>query len=352
MPPHSFIFALILIAAASVTQARAQEQRSFTHWTASCADARCIAETVTPGGRVTLRFTLEDAPDARWEISLTDIQKDIKPGTPVEFTVDGGGPMGFPEGSYSLEEDRLVLSDPQQETALFATLERGDQARLTFSHQAGFPIRLNFSLAGLGAAVQWIEERGGGPAPSAANAPPKPEEAPPAEQSAAAPAEAAPDPEPAEVPDIVSERHLADGECKDYDAEHMKTARVAGKLDAHHTLYLLPCFNGAYNSVYRVWITDSRYPDEVERSLFAGYSDEQGWYGKDILINADYDAATKTLSAFEKSRGLGDCGSVPTYRWHEENWRLMEYRYWGECDGSRQAETWPAIFQHPDYKGP
>ena len=49
---------------------------------------------------------------------------------------------------------------------------------------------------------------------------------------------------------------------------------------------------------------DKRYPDELKRSVFAGFSDAAGWYGKDDLINAEFDPKTRTLSALEMGRGL------------------------------------------------
>ena len=137
----------------------------------------------------------------------------------------------------------------------------------------------------------------------------------------------------------------SDKECSNTDADFMTRARVVAKLGETQTLYLLPCFSGAYNIAYRVYVLDSRYPDSVRPSLFAGYADEYGWYGKDALINAEFDLKTKTLSAFEKGRGLGDCGSIPSYRWAEYNWRMIEYRYWGKCDGSRLPGQWPVIFR-------
>ncbi len=138
----------------------------------------------------------------------------------------------------------------------------------------------------------------------------------------------------------------SDKDCRNYDADFMKKARVTAKLGETQTLYLLPCASGAYNIAYHVYVLDSRYPDSVRRSLFAGYSDEYGWTGRDGLVNAEFDLKTKTLSAFEKARGLGDCGSIPSYRWVEDNWRMIEYRYWGKCDGSRLPEQWPVIFRH------
>lgn len=155
-----------------------------------------------------------------------------------------------------------------------------------------------------------------------------------------------------DVPAAIDAQMSADPECYNYDESHMREARETAKLTEHHTLYLLPCFTGAYNVIYRVYVLDARYPDELKPSAFAAYSDELGWYGKTQLINAYYDPKTKALSAFEKSRGLGDCGSRPTYKWNDYNWRMVEYRYWGKCDGSRMPQEWPVIYRFSDKSKP
>ena len=148
------------------------------------------------------------------------------------------------------------------------------------------------------------------------------------------------------IPSPVDKLHRADSECRDYDVRHMKDARVTAKLSGGQTLYLLPCFAAAYNVVYRVYVFDKRYPDELKRSFFAGYSEAVGWYGKDSLLNAQFDPKTKTLSAFEMARGLGDCGGIPKFQWTDHRWRMIEYRYWGKCDATHMPEDWPVIYRY------
>ena len=148
-----------------------------------------------------------------------------------------------------------------------------------------------------------------------------------------------------QLPKAVEAKISADGDCQDYNADHLRKSRVSATLGETQTLFLLPCFTGAYNIVYRVYVFDTRFPKELKPSLFASYSDEMGWSGTNSLINAGYDENTKTLTAFEKGRGLGDCGSIPTYQWAEYGWRMSEYRYWGKCDGTRMPEKWPVIYR-------
>ncbi len=361
------IVAFLLVAfalSAPVAPAEAQK-RSFKAWKSFCSQGLCVAETKTTGGKVRLQFRRGGASDAAWAIAFTDVQRDIAPGTPVTVQVDDEPVMGFaPQTGYETGNNRLDLTDPALSPILFSTLRNGDKATLSFTHSQGFPLKLDFSLAGLAAAILWIDEQQGragdqavaagpvaptAPVPVSPVSPVPPVPASPEPESSPAKAATAPLPDPVSIPALVRKQHLADGECRDFDAGHMQRARVADTLDEHHTLYLLPCYTGAYNVIYRAWVADARYPKEVRRELFVGYSDDLGWYGKDTLINADYDAATKTLSAFEKGRGLGDCGSVPTYRWHESFWRLLEFRSWEKCDGTHMPERWPVIYQHPDY---
>lgn len=377
-------FWLVVLATAGITLQASAQSRTFRAWNAQCTQTACIGATLTPGGRVTLGVSHDGDATSRWRISLANIAADMAPGSPIGIGVDGQRPMLFRANSgYRMEGNTIFLAGGPQLAQLFVALRNGSRATLSFTHFQGFPLRLNFSLAGLSAAILWMDERqgrtgAGQPPPETSQAP---ETVPPVPPAPATPGEPAAEPDappemaakpetdakpetaaktpqakpssgkvPAYLPGAVLTAHLDDGECKDFEAEPLKDARVTGQLEDNKTLYLLPCYTGAYNVVYRVYVFDRRSPSEVKRELFAGYSDDLGWYGKDSLINAEYDPKTKTLSAFEKGRGLGDCGSVPTYRWSKHGWRLMELRNWDKCDGSRMPEQWPVVFQHPDHE--
>ena len=384
---------LAVLGAASLALPANAQNRTFKAWNAQCTENACIGATLTPGGRISLGISHGSGANSRWRISLANIAADVAPGAPVAIGVDGQRPMLFRPGSgYRIEGNTIILGDPARLPQLLVTLRRGNRAILSFTHVRGFPLRLDFSLAGLSAAIAWMDERQGrtdAPKPPAQTSE-APQTIPPvpggpdadagAETGADAEAESADapaDPPETEKPSVADEpkaaaripqakpssskapayypgailtAHLDDGVCKDFEKEHLKDARIADQLEDNKTVYLLPCYAGAYNVIYRVYVFDKRYPSEVKRELFAGYSDDLGWYGKDSLINADYDPKTKTLSAFEKGRGLGDCGSSPTYQWSKHGWRLMELRSWDKCDGSRQREKWPVVFQHPDHK--
>jgi len=375
--------ALLVLAFASVANA---QQRTFRAWSANCGKNACTASTRTPGGRVSLRFSRLNGADRAWNISFTGFQADMKPGSEIAVLVDNGPIRFFGSGSgYRTARGRVILKNVRQSSPLFSALLKGSRVALEFPHRDGFPIHLDFSLSGLSAALLWIDESQGRTTAShrqeAAQEPPQkasqeasqgsePEQAAgagnnqnagglpslpntPSEQGSTpgAPEAAQVKPTPTRVPAFIEKAHLADRECRDYKARHMLSSREIDRLDQNRILYVLPCYTGAYNVIYRIYVHDERYNNELKQQIFAGYSDEQGWYGRDTLINVSYNAGTKTLSAFEKGRGLGDCGSAPSFQWIKTGyWRLTEYRYWGPCDGSHTPEQWPVIFKHPKTK--
>jgi hypothetical protein len=60
------------------------------------------------------------------------------------------------------------------------------------------------------------------------------------------------------------------------------------------------------------------------------------------MINADFDPKTMVLNAFEKGRGLGDCGVLRNYLWDGKSFQPLEIDYMPECRGV-EADAWPAL---------
>ncbi|MBZ0228054.1 MAG: DUF1176 domain-containing protein, partial [Bauldia sp.] len=110
-------------------------------------------------------------------------------------------------------------------------------------------------------------------------------------------------------------------------------------------LYIIPCFAGAYNVAYRVYLVRAGNIGKARTLYFANFSQTLGWYGSDTLINASYDPESKTLASFGKGRGLGDCGNAARYRWDGFDFRMIDYRAWDQCDGSRRPDEWPVIYE-------
>lgn len=123
---------------------------------------------------------------------------------------------------------------------------------------------------------------------------------------------------------------------------------VTGALDDSQTLYLVPCFAGAYNFGYAAYLGDTRY-NEFRQLYFADYSETHGWTGTAQLFNPWYDPETRELGSFYKGRGLGDCGTTGLWRWTEYAFKLLQFTAKQECDAPEHPGDFPVIYTAPDY---
>jgi hypothetical protein len=102
-------------------------------------------------------------------------------------------------------------------------------------------------------------------------------------------------------------------------------------------LVMLNCGAGAYNFSSGIYVGQR---DTTGKWSFAPASFDYGASGFSedskipILVNADWDAATQTISSYSKGRGIGDCGSSETYVWDGATFRLTGAAAMGECRGS------------------
>lgn len=102
-------------------------------------------------------------------------------------------------------------------------------------------------------------------------------------------------------------------------------------------LILLNCGSGAYNASSGVYVGQS---DAKGKWTFAPAKFDYAATGFSetskipIVINADWNAATQSVSSYSKGRGLGDCGSSETYVWDGTMFRLSGAARMDECRGS------------------
>lgn len=102
-------------------------------------------------------------------------------------------------------------------------------------------------------------------------------------------------------------------------------------------LVLLNCGAGAYNFSSGVYIGQQ---DNFARWSFAPARFDYGatGFGEDskipLLVNADWDAGTQTITSYAKGRGIGDCGSSESWVWDGAMFRLTAATMMGECRGS------------------
>jgi hypothetical protein len=107
----------------------------------------------------------------------------------------------------------------------------------------------------------------------------------------------------------------------------------AFRLSADKVLWQMPCGGGAYNfsSLFVV-------VDKTGRAVLAPLeSVDDG-----LATNADYDPKTRVLDAYDKGRGVGDCGNSGKWVWTGEAFELSEQRVMPVCRG--YGGDWPVIF--------
>ena len=254
-----------------------------------------------------------------------------------------------PDDDYqsSAQANAYDIINIAQGNNLMALFARGNQAFFNFLNTRGQETAAQFSLKGFQAALLWIDDQqkrlkspriiGGIKTVSAR-----------ADVNKSNPFTSgstiilAPD----KIPPKLGKLHFADGECEPADRAPLEGFGFEiAQVDKNTTLYLIPCFTGAYNVVYRAYL--KLLNDTLRQVLFARYTDQLGWTGTKDLMNISYDAKTRTLAAFSKARGLGDCGSSSRYQWSGRAFKMMQYRYWGKCDGTRLLPDWPIIYSAP-----
>ena len=312
------------------------ETRAFGDWKAVCDNGgRCVTYSgLGTGGWLAIR--MDAGPDARPEI-LMDLS--AISGVPIRLIIDGRSqPLTAPGG------DSVGFRVPDADVA--ATLTRLAAAReiqlVSPEFNGGIP------TAGASAAMLWIDERQGrlGTTTALIRRGDRP----------AATVPAAPVlPEVAAAPTISQTGFGDEGQtlpaalealpavkaCRAETSfnEDISKAVMSARLDASTELWAVPCFSGAYNMGHDWYVTGpgGRNPRPATLASAAGER-SQG------TVNGGYDAATRTLSAFSKGRGLGDCGVASTWTWTGQAFVLTEESSMEDCQGMT-AEFWPTTWR-------
>lgn len=319
------VAAVILLVATAVY---AQEERQFGDWTAYCAaDGLCRA--VAGDGPVLMLERHAD--QTYWELSL-----DLAPATagydsPFDISVDGSGqtfehaevgPYGSPTRYYFLSAKAQAMLD---------AMILGQTVDFDYTGEEAIEASARFSLAGLSAALLWIDEAQRRIGSERVTGEP-PYRLLPAGLEA--------DPNLAVPADLV-ETHRADAECGQFEELANGRDIVVARLGEDRTIAMLPCYAGAYNFSAKVYVIEGQ---TFALQHFAEYSDYTSWSSTDELVNAWYDPDTGEIGTFNKGRGIADCGSSGLWRWTGDYFRLEQYSYKGDCDGSGDPGDFPVVY--------
>lgn len=319
--------------------------QTFKAWTARCdAALYCTASSgpnlVPEGGQYRL-IVGRHAQKTYWEVELDTRSAPADDWSDFVVSVDDAGESfsGRSEiGAYGQPGRFFLLGDKGQ--AVLDRLVPGSTVRFDFNDIEGTARSARFDLSGLAAAMLWIDETQGRIGAERVTYEPPYGLTPAGNEQAATP----------EVPVALLERHRADPECEPLaDLANGRDITVAA-LDADHTLYILPCWSGAYNFSSRLYVGSG---DSFEQLAFAEYSSSFGWSATTTLVNAYFDETDKSLTSFNKGRGIGDCGSTGRWQWQGYGFRMLEFAYKDACDGEGgEPGDFPVIYAAPAEPAP
>ncbi len=350
---HALLAGAFACLALSATPAAA-DLKQFRDWTVACdnlRDCSAFGFDTELSGHSYLRLARGGAADAAVRITLV-----VEAPKGVTFTLafDDRALPGLPTGPVSGaspgdddETQRLTIAEPPAVTATLASMRKAKTIVITRIDPPGAtpsdPASSEISLSGLAAALLWMDEQqkrvgtvtaliGRGDKPASA-VPPVP----------AAPmvvaVKRAGRPAPKKAPAAVLARARA--VCQDNKIS--ETADIV-RLGANDVMYAFVCpeLSGAYN-YFTALIIDS--PGRPPRLAELKFPREYGATDHDYsAINAGFDAATQTLSTFNKGRGIGDCGFASDWAWDGKAFQLILSKSMPDCHGVA-ADDWPTVWR-------
>lgn len=326
-----------LLLAALAGPACAQEEHRFDDWTAACrSDGYCSAKVGDYAGARNLLRIGRHAEEVYWEVSLTTLAEVADPAAAFTATVDAGDAVVFrgePEvAAYGSRHD--VFFTGKSALALMDKLPPGSGLALDYFDVGGTAARTAFSLAGLNAALIWIDgQQNRLGSERVAEAPP----------IGRLPVRALQD----RIPPALLAQHEADTDCTSL-AELGATGEITidPGIGDGMTLYILPCWSAEHNDGSKAYI--SPYDGIFSDLALPEYAPEDGWTATTHLLNARYDAADQTLTAGYRGDAAGSCGTSGVWRWQPYGFRLLEFRSHPDCnDSSRDVSAFPLVWPQP-----
>jgi len=342
---HLFALAATLSAIIGLTPALSQAPRpgsleTYKDWIIGCDNrGRCEAVSLMPEDRPwpdkPVMFGIVRGAEAAAGPEIW-ASRDAKGKELLGFFVDGRK-----IASAESRDGELVLQGPQA-AALAIAMARGTKLEL----RSGAALIAQPSLAGAAAALRYMDARQGRAGTVAAlvatgslasnavrAAPPVP-----SIRRALIPAGA----EPATL--WREELALLGKFTACADEMHDASPPELYRLSKTETLVLVPCGAGAYNfssvPVIATGIPGRRTFRLAAFDYLPRWSDDAA---HPVLVNASWSPESSTLESYDKSRGMGDCGSSQSYVWDGVRFRLIEASAMRECRGAwHWITTWSA----------
>ena len=326
-----------------VSAASADAYKAIKDFEVLCSAAvTCRIQTLakSPAQPVVASFSMvrKAGPDAPLDLVLTT-QDELKPGSAVAFAADGKTVLTLPvakarrseDGEYSFAGDAETLK-------LLDALRKASKLELTYVSAAGEG-RSTFSLSGLVGSLIFVDE---------AQDRLKARDALQVKGEGASPTiDVREVLSIADIPETLRGRFQEGGECGFDDESRFGPGGFDAGFDEGFRLLALPCGEGgAYNQPFAFFLERD---GAFERLALPDMSEEgpttvsQAW-------NIEWNHAARTLTAFFRGRGIGDCGSWNKWRLRTQMegpaFVLKEARAKGDCDGNDAGGPleWPATW--------
>jgi hypothetical protein len=341
------VVAATTLLAAGAAQAFTPASKTLKDWTAVCDNTGACAAfgfaADTDDTRAFLEVTRSAGPAAAPAVEIGYDTGDTQPDQTWTLAIDGKAVprVGTLAAKGGDDGARITLA-PAQAAEVIDALRNGAHLQLI----SGGKSLADISLAGSAATLLWIDADQGraggvtamvgkGPTPASAVPPPA---APPLVAAAAAPVSQAGLPAKA-PPGLIK----GNPDCDMDFNPAPEPDDIVARLGPGVVLWGPECDMAAYNEINVFYLGDEhgghirplRLPDYTGFPVFKGATE---------LVNAGFDPKTQTLSAFDKGRGLGDCGSSASWVWDGAAFQLVGETLMTECHGVI-SDDWPSLYR-------
>ncbi|KXF77083.1 hypothetical protein ATN84_12045 [Paramesorhizobium deserti] len=265
----------------------------------------------------------------------------MAPRSTVSISVDGRQVLDIPASSFkqNSEGGEYRYADQTDMAKLIDALKAGSRAEVRLQTKEG-SLKADFSLAGfVGGLIFMDETQGRVGTVDALQAKGDKPSAPAPEVTAIDSFDKIPEP-------IRAVFTGDDTVCGGVDADRFAAVGGFAAKIGDRTLLGLPCgVGGAYNQPYVFYQEQDGRVTPVALPVMG----DKGPTTTATAWNIDWDQASRTLTAFFRGRGLGDCGVYNVWKAEEGDedgitFVLMQSRSKGECDGNDGGgpANWPA----------
>jgi Protein of unknown function (DUF1176) len=336
--------------------------RTFRDWVAGCDNGRAcralslLAENATEEGWF-MRLDRDGAAAAPVRLTLMPQSETYPRAGTMRLKAAGVDIATVPfSHGIRLADDGLTIEDRSAVAAVLAVSRSAERLEVIFEQQpASAEVRTSISLAGIKAALLWIDERqrrlgtvtalvrrGGKPASSVPAPPALPVIVRERTTDGGPPPEALPEAAREEM--IRQSTSYCDDDRNAPDPDDKNMVRLGPGL----LLASVRCFSGAYNFARAYFLVEEGSKPVVRPALFPRPVEQKEEPDKEltpdnVLWNADFGPNSSEISQFSKGRGIADCGDTGIWRWDGHAFQTFSLTEMDSCRGIL-AGYWPRTY--------